>query len=156
MKPDQLLTYAIRPTLEWMNEQVGDPDGFSKPGAAILLLATCAQESHCGEYLHQVNGPALSPMQIEPATLHLAHKWANNHGYGRLLPDQPDEGRLIYDLRYSITVARLLYYSWPDPLPAIDPVAMFGIYKKCYNSTQGAATLRQFKRNWRKYVRQVL
>lgn len=148
MKPTQMRDYIIKPTLEWMGED------YYKKGAVTLLMATFAQESHCGQYVHQVGGPALGIGQVEPGTHQLVKNWMRRESLD--FPKYGDE-ELIYDLRYNTMIARLLYYSWPDRLP--DPYDRKGnwlMYKKCYNSYQGAATYRQFKRNWRKFVKPTL
>ena len=121
MKPDQLLTYIIRPALRIMTAVAGE---YNQPAAAIQLLGTSAQETHCGEYVHQIDGPALGIYQCEPETHQLTLRWAQEHDEHVLGHyNQPDE-RLIYDLRYATMIARLLYRSIPKPLPAIDRYAM--------------------------------
>lgn len=147
IKPEQLLSEIIRPTLESMG------DTYSKPGADILLLATAAQETHCGYWLRQVSGPALGIYQCEPATHNMVMDWAGTTGHRDVLPAYCSSGRMVYDLRYATKIARLLYFSWPDPLPHPSDVdGMWKMYKKCFNSSLGAATELQFKNNWRTYV----
>lgn len=150
MRPADLLQHVIRPALAWMGPRYADPR------AAVLLLATCAQESHCGEYLRQVGGPALGIMQIEPAAYKLVCDWHDRQGLKLIEYPRPDPERLVSDLRLSVVVARLLYYSWPDPLPASTVDATWPIYKRCYNSTAGKATPEQWRQNWARYVAPAL
>lgn len=158
MLPDQLLRYIIQPKLADMGEK------FNRLGADILLLATAAQETHCGEYVHQINGPALGYLQVEPVTHDRILDWTN-----RNLPERAawlqlhffranvhHHAKLVFDWGYSTIIARLLYYSWPDPLPPMDADSMFAYYKKCYNSAGGAATLTQWRQNWQTYVEPIL
>lgn len=156
MDPQQLLEYIIRPTLTDMGDE------FDSEAADVLMLATAAQESHCGYYIHQINGPALGAYQVEPYTHGLVWRWARKNTPG-LVPDRrPPHDRLVYDLRYSVIIARLLYYSWGIPLsgPGADDVfqavELWREYKRRYNSYLGAATLDQFKENWAKYVAPVI
>src|SRR6266478_1286657 len=72
MKPDQLRFYIVRPSLAFLGT------ALATRFAEDLLLATCAQESRLGEYLHQENGPALGIYQIEPASLHDLWFWVQH------------------------------------------------------------------------------
>ena len=53
-------------------------------------------------------------------------------------------------------VGRILYWSWPDPLPAPNVNDTYRIYKRCWNSELGKATFDQWHVNWLKYVRPLL
>lgn len=150
MNPDQLINYLIRPALDGMGPN------YSQPGAGVLLLSTLAQESHCGQYLHQVSGPALGIYQIEPGTHDLVWNWARECVPVQVPHEQPADDRLIWDLRYATVIARLLYASWGDPPPEPTVHACWSDYKPKYNSHLGAATFEQFERNWRQYVQPVL
>lgn len=150
MIPSQLLRYIIQPALAGMGAK------YNKPGADVLLLATGAQESHCGEYVKQIGGPALGWPQIEPFTHRQTLCWAMTHAPHVFCRHDSIDARLIYDFCYATKVARLIYYSWPDPLPPVECDAMFAYYKEKYNSTQGAATLEQWRENWARYVQPVL
>lgn len=147
MNPQQLVRYVIRPALFVMG---GD---YASDAAVILLLATAAQETRCGEYVHQVNGPALGIYQMEPATFtDTLTRSAGRVPTGRNLP-----GRLVYDLRYATEVARLKYWLDPEALPeAEDMDGMWRYYKRDWNSAAGAATEYQFRARWQHYVRPVL
>jgi hypothetical protein len=143
-----LKTHIIIPALQLMGEK------YSSDVAVQLLLATAAQESHMGEYLHQVNGPALGIFQMEPATFVDTLTRATNI-LGALYPTSPSE-RLIYDLRYATIVARAKYWLDPHPLPQPDDInGLWEIYKRVWNTHLGAATQQQFLGNYAKYVEGV-
>lgn len=150
MIPGQLLEYIIRPTLARMGPE------YNAPGADILLLATGAQETHCGKYVHQVGGPALGWPQVEPGTQKLVWKWGRRHTLHILRAKMAKPERLMTDWRLACMYARLVYYSWPDPLPPINCDAMFLYYKEKYNSPSGAATLEDWRKNWSRYVEPLL
>jgi len=143
-----LKTYVIIPALQLMGEK------YSTDVAVQLLLATAAQESHMGEYLHQLNGPALGIYQMEPATFVDTLNRAANI-MGAIYPTAPSE-RLIYDLRYATVVARAKYFLDPHPLPLTsDITGLWEIYKREWNTPLGAATQQQFITNYAKYVEGV-
>lgn len=149
MKPDQLLTYIIPPALRSLG------DKFNSYPAQIQLLATCGHESHCGEFVHQVHGPALGIYQCEPTTHRLVLSWAMDHEPNALVSLTSLDDRLIYDLEYATQIARLLYYSIPEPLPEVDMTAMWRYYKSYYNRG-GAATQTEWNENWKRFVLPVL
>ena len=62
MDAQQLHDYIIKPTLQYMSGNSSSND------SAFLLFCTAAIESNCGEYIKQINGPALGVWQMEPAT----------------------------------------------------------------------------------------
>lgn len=152
IQPSDLLTYVIRPTIRDMGAD------YDEPGIDILLLATLAQESHCGHWLHQIGGPALGAYMVEPYTHWLVWDWAKRNAPEQVPRIQPNDNRLVTDLQYATTIARLLYASWGIGLPgngADDHWQAFELwdtYKKRYNSALGAATYEQFRHNWRTYV----
>lgn len=149
--------------------------GLYSKEASILLLATMAQESNFGTYLHQVRGSARGVYQIEPAT----HKdvWEN---YLASRPELFDtinriifpltsidykkdyfrnknilnhcEKSLVENLSYATAIARLVYYRVPDALPDIHPVRMGKYWKQHYNTPLGKGTLEQFVLNWDKFI----
>lgn len=152
MNARQLRDYIIVPTLQELGM-------LSKP-AVQLLLGTCAQESHMGEYIHQQGGPALGIYQMEPATH--ADIWANfilhrDDLAGRLwnyLPDHsrcPDPRHLMWNLPYATAMCRLHYYRVSAPIPnnLIDQAAY---YKKHYNTAGGAASESGYIGNYQRFV----
>lgn len=136
--------------------------GLYSPSAVNLLLGTAAQESHFGTYLRQISGPALGVFQMEPATeediwrnflrynFDLRYKITQSTFISASSPDA-----LVWNLRYSIAMARIKYYRAPDPLPVADNIEGLAEYwKKIYNTPQGRGTVEEFLRNYRKYVLQ--
>jgi len=151
MNPEQLLNCIIIPALSVTGE--------ASAKANILLLATAAQETHCGQYVRQVGGgPGRGIFQCEPATHNLVKNWLYSHKkplHSLIISGGSTDERLVYDLRYATWIARALYMSIPQPLPPIEPEPMFQYYKKWYNRN-GAATWEQFNENWGKYVTPIL
>lgn len=147
MNPQQLHDYIIKPTTEYMG------GGYNSIEARFLLLCTAAIESDCGYYIKQVNGPALGPWQMEPAT----HDdiWDNCdalHGpifgfkVAQLgLRKNSEEASSDYENDISISpmyacaMARLKYSMTPEPLPEhtgdanIDLRAFYDYYAKFYH-----------------------
>ncbi len=155
MNPQQLHDYIIKPTLEYMGGNYYSKD------SAFLLLCTAAIESNCGEYIKQINGPALGIWQMEPDTEH--DTWKNCDALNR--GDTPklienlviDSGSvhgskiihskdLITSPMYACAMARLKYSMDPHPLPKltgnkdIDSRRFYDYYKRVYNTELGAST----------------
>ena len=148
----QLQDFVIIPTLDVLQ---------MKSDAAInLLLGTCAQESAMGEYLVQIKGPAQGIFQMEPTTFR--DIWANFVSYKpdieqKLRDDfrgrANNPSQMVTDLRYAAAMCRLHYYRVKDPLPRADDVWGLGHYwKKHYNTELGKGTVKEFVRNFERYV----
>ncbi len=150
MKPSQLLEYIIKPALDGM-----DTGQYAGEQAEILLLATSAQETNCGYTVHQIGGPALGIYQCEPAAHKLVLHWVGEHAPRALITLAADDNQLIYDLYYATAIARMLYYSIPQPLPSVDMNEMWSYYKSYYNRG-GKATYGQWMINWNHYVKPIL
>ena len=151
---EHLRCEIIRPALRHL-----DPDIPYSYAAEELLMGTCAQESHMGEYLVQLNqGPAKGIFQMEPATendIHcnyLAYRdrlsekvFYCSHGYG----DNPLAGNLYY----AAVMARVHYYRQPGALPDaynIDQLANY--WKLYYNTPEGKGTEQEFIENYERFV----
>lgn len=155
MKTQQLLTSVIQPTLNFL--------GFDGLAAQNLILGTAAQESHMGQYLTQVNGPALGIYQIEPAThddlfnnflaYHVSIKdkvmaLACSSYASSNLSDQ-----LVGNLYYATAIIRLIYWRTPAILPdANDIQGLANYWKQYYNTPLGAGTTDEFIANYNTYV----
>lgn len=139
-----------------------------------LMLGTAAAESGMGRWFKQVRGPALSPWQIETRTAYdIEYRYLPEKKphlipilEGLKLKDQaffnvkhtsalPKENKELYgNLYYSCAIARLLYYSKPQPLPAHDDIwGLARYWKRHYNTRLGKGRAGQFVRAYRKYVR---
>lgn len=147
MNPQQLLDYIIKPTLQYMGGNY-----YSKE-SAFLLLCTAAIESNCGEYIKQINGPAIGIFQMEPDTnediWEHCDALQNNcfgdvvHGLWSVSNPMPS---LIQSPMYACAMARLKYSMDPHPLPKltgvgqIDSRNFYDYYKRVYNTELGAST----------------
>lgn len=148
----------VRPTLQaimlWSAE------------AEELLIATAAHESAGLRYIKQVRGPALSFYQIEPATAReVWDRWLPRQS-ARLKdlvkietefrPGDLLERRLLGDLHFATIVARLNYRRFPEALPSADDVpAMARLWKKRWNTAEGAGTEEQFIANYERFVKRT-
>jgi hypothetical protein len=137
----QLREFIIKPALDDLLLYSAD--------AEELLVFTCAVESVGGTYLKQLDGPALGIYQMEPVTYNdiwqnyirekqsLCMKIAMNFNAFFI----PDEGRLVYDLRFATMMCRVHYSRVQEVLPNKDDhLAVWNYYKRYYNSALGAAT----------------
>lgn len=126
----------------------------------FLLLCTAAIESNCGEYIKQINGPALSPWQIEPVTHD--DTWYNCDALSSYVEDKQTDlvrfmvsvsmdgeighQNLLWSPMYACAMARLKYSMDPQPLPKLtgdkltDGKAFYDYYKRVYNTELGAST----------------
>ena len=155
MNAQQLHDYIIKPTLQYMG------GNYYSRESAFLLLCTAAIESNCGEYIKQINGPALGVFQMEPATLvdiynncDAIQKPTNGQGCVLLhritaLELSPDNDRLsdlMVSPMYACAMARLKYAMDANPLPRLTGVAdtdlngFYNYYKRVYNTELGAST----------------
>lgn len=151
---NHLYTHIIVPTLKYL--------GMESKVAALLLLGTAQQESRCGKYLKQVQGPALGVWQIEPATHHdiyenylsyrptmrkLIKGLSSHYSYHS---EQYSDDDLVSNLKYACAIARLIYFRVSEPLPSdandIDALAIY--WKLYYNTTLGKGTIEEFVRNY--------
>ena len=155
----QLKKYVFEPVVEALGF---DKTQQQKENAVMLLLYTCAQESNLGKYIHQMNGPALGIMQVEPFTFNdLMKNWINhreevqlklariayNNSHCSFNQSLPGAEHMISNLQYNVAIARCLYRRTPRAIPqAVDIEGQWSIYKKYYNSVLGAATKEQFVR----------
>jgi len=152
MLASHLKEYIIIPTLDYM--------GLNSASAVNLLLGTAAQESHLGEYLHQINGPALGIYQMEPDThkdIHnnfLVYKSDLNKKILNLsFPAFSMKKNLIGNLYYATAMARIHYYRVPEKLPKVDDIeGLANYWKRYYNTTIGKGTIREFIKNFEKYI----
>lgn len=161
MRPSDLLTYVVTPTLH--------AQGLYSLAAAQLVTATAVHESQSGHYLKQVNGPALGIFQVEPATHRdlfenfLRYQPTHRRNLLRLAAISREdefhapldalatllELQLITNLAYAAAVCRLCYYRKAEPLPpANDPIAQARYWKAHYNTPAGRGTVEQFVRHY--------
>ena len=127
------------------------------PEAVALLMGTCAQESHLGTYIRQIEGPARGIMQMEPATE--KDIWENYLEFNPVSAsyltsetgvDCPDPEALESNLAYSIAMARMHYLRVPGAIPVtIEGQAAY--WKQFYNTIYGAGTEEEYLENYVRY-----
>lgn len=153
MNVDQLRMYVVRPTLEKF--------GMHSLAAENLVLGTCATESLMGEYIRQVDGPALGIYQMEPATHHDIYESYLSHrkplinqimGYfGWQNP--PKDSELMNNIAYATLMCRIKYFRDSDPLPSASDIrGLANYWKRVYNSVLGKGTPDDFINKYNKYV----
>ena len=152
MKYEQLKNYIIKPSLEDI--------GLYSQSAENLLLGTACTESNCGEYVHQVNGPALGIYQMEPATHY--DIWSNFLKYKENIVrnilllcnfnEAPDSQEMVCNLKYATIMARIHYLRVPKVLPSANDLNALGdYYKQYYNTPLGKGSSEKFKEDFLKY-----
>lgn len=138
MNKEQLESLVVVPTLKEI------PNGYSEK-AVLAIMMIIAHESKRGEYIKQINGPALGLIQMEPST----HDdvWANSDsiwknasllGFAKRGENLPDATLLTYDLRYNVFMARQRLFMDVNPLPD-KPLEMSSYLKSYWNSSLGKA-----------------
>ncbi len=164
MDSETLYKYVIEPVHRAL--------GISTGGN--LMLGTAATESGMGRWFKQVRGPALSPWQVETKSAYdveyrylpafkphlipilegLKLKNQVFFNVSRISPLPKINQELYGNLYYSYAIARLLYYSKPQPLPDHDDIwGMANYWKRHYNTVKGKGRPSQFVRAYKKYVR---
>lgn len=152
MKYSQVKEHIVIPVLKQMSIPYSEE-------AVELLLMTCAHESNGGEYIKQIEGPALGIYQMEPST----HDdiW-NNYltSKPRLSADAWEQmGRTMYspkylligNLNYATAMARIHYWRVSEALPKRkdfsqrDWLELLAQYcKNHYNTYLGKATRHKY------------
>lgn len=110
-------------------------------------------------YREQVNGPALSYFQIEPATLNDLYDNYLHYRPGRqlLLDGYLPEGMsreeaLATDDRYACAAARMIYARFPEAIPTVtDEERMAEYCKQYWNTPLGAATPEKYLDDYHRY-----
>ena len=147
--PIQLLIHIIRPVLKHLE--------LWSVGAERLVLGTACQESECGRWLVQINGPALGAWQMEPATHddivnnYLAFRPELKSRVGYWAAQGFTAPQLAWNLGYGEAMCRLRYRRIPRAIPdTLQGQAEY--YKINYNTPLGAGTAQQYVSNWQRFV----
>lgn len=152
----QLRAYIVRPVLEQL--------GLWSKSAENLLMGTAAQESHVGQFLHQLGGgPAKGIFQMEPATHddtweHFLRYKPNLAKVVRAIAGvadgvRPSSELMVGNLYYAAAMARIYYLRAPEPLPEADDIEGLAAYwKRYYNTYLGRGTDEEFIRNYDRVV----
>lgn len=122
--------------------------GMGGSAADYQVLFTGYLESRF-KYFRQINGPALSWFQVEPKTHEDIKGWLNN-SFNTILREKvlstcylsilPPDDALTWNIRYAVTMCRLVYYRCKMPLPdAADAEGIANCHKVCYNTRYGKA-----------------
>jgi hypothetical protein len=125
-----------------------------------LLVATAAQETALGRWLHQAGGgPARSVYQIEPASLDdLDRGFISATPRFKPLMDTVRLGvplgeQIMWDLRLATVIARLFYFRVREPLPQETTTeSLWHYYKTYWNTKAGAATRDSFVNSLHAYT----
>ena len=145
-----------------------DMDMFSE-SAVDLLMLTCAQESHMGYYIEQIDGPARGIFQMEPGTHNFLWKYIDRKGDHfksmkidpfSIAPDFNGTRDQVLNIAYQIAMARINYWRYPDQIPAREKYdskevyiwALAEYWKKHWNTEKGAGTVDQAYVNYYRYV----
>ncbi len=121
--------------------------------AEVLVMATGLAESNLQFTVQQGNGPALGYFQIEPATHNwLIEKYGGQTKYSFILDGLrklSDKVGMAIEMRdnpqYAAAMCRLRYFAVAAPIPGMyDIGAMAHMWKKYYNSEDGAGTIQEF------------
>ena len=151
---DQFREFIIRPAIEYLD--------MWSVSAEELLLGTAIHESFIGRYIKQLKGPALGVYQIEPHT----HKsiWTHYIKYREELvnkflsiypniaewKEEVNDELLIYDLKYSTMIARIIYYRHKEALPRAGNISGHAAYwKEYYNTELGKGSKFSYMSNWK-------
>lgn len=153
MNKEQLVNLVIIPTLKEI------PKGISAE-AVLAVTMIIAHESTRGNFLKQIGGgPALGIIQMEPRTHNSTWKfgdsiWKNAYNMEIISKDDFDNkrhplpGRLIYDLRYNVFMARQnIFMDRDTPLPKT-PHQMSDYLKSWWNSAGGEAKSNSYLRDY--------
>lgn len=165
MHPQHLHDHIIGPALDTMQSQ------FNTAAARMLLMATTAQESHCGKYVRPTgDGPAYGIYQmkqiihdrlwrnvLETSThLKMTVQRVMIKGYPAYPQHTFEMSQMCSNLAYQTVIARLQYFRFPEALPEFnDFEGMWQYYRKYWNPAFCMATRKEFARNWNIMVRVV-
>lgn len=160
INPRQLYTHIITPVLNALDFDKGN--AAQQEVRAALILGTFAQESACGQYLKQIEGPALGIGQMEPATHDdiwnnwLIHQPFNLKAYMAaqcgLQPGQtPNAHFMIGNLWYATAMTACHYRRVPEALPRradVSVEALAHYWKTYYNTKLGKGKVEHFMQSW--------
>lgn len=126
------------------------------PNAEELMMLTAAQETHLGEWVHQVGGPGLGVCSMEPGTHNYVWTYIRSRNLNLPWAAQRSHESLITDFKYAIVMARIRYLPAPPQIPdAKDIEGLAKYYKEFYNTRLGSATVQQATENYKNYTRKA-
>ena len=142
-------------------QQTLQPIDLYSADAEELLVATCANESHLGQYrIQEGSGIAKGIFQEEGEDFqdlfvnYLDGRSALYTQVASLFESQPpDVNELLNNDKAAIAICRAHYLRSPGALPAANDIeAIWSYYKQHYNTPVGAATHDAFMACYKKYV----
>lgn len=149
MNAEHLRIHVIRPVLAVLG-------GRTDQSVEDLLLGTAAQESHLGEYLVQIRGPAKGIFQIEPHTHDSV--WTNYLAFRPELAERVEsfatDNRdldLIGNIPYQVAIARCIYFPVKERIPDTRE-GQAGYWKAYYNTRAGKGTVEEYMSNYYRFV----
>ena len=152
LDPKHFREYVVRPTLAYLGVT------YASPAAENLVVGTALMESDLTWLQQHGAGPARGLFQIEPRThedIYANYFPGNFFLHQRvdalLAPWPTRTEQLRTNLAYATAICRVIYYRSPIQLPP-DPDDIAGlasVYKRVYNTVQGAADPADFIRKYR-------
>lgn len=130
--------------------------GLWSMSAEHLIVGTALAESGLDTVKQFNHGPALSFLQIEPATYLDIVKYLNRKSEKKsailsacYLDVFPQAVCLTWNIRLAILIARMIYWRVPEQLPhSSDIVGLAKYWKNYYNTNKGAGTVEHFVKAW--------
>lgn len=158
---DRLVTYFRSTVIEPVISRMSLTSGIDLGGTAAeeLLVGIAVHESDGLLYARQVQGPAIGPYQMEPATFEDLHE--NFLRYQPKLLKAVNEWRafstsyaeMAFNGWYATAMARANLYRFPEKLPAAgDLVGQAAYWRRHWNTPLGKGTVEQYIAHWNKYV----
>ena len=155
IRPKQLRDDVIIPVLANLVELKADQSRMAQDNVIELLLGTAMQESHLGDEIAQLGGPALGLWQMEPNTEKdiwtnfLAYQTNTRVQVSRFILSGIDRTQqLAGNLYYACAMARVHYMRVPEPLPKAGDTNGQAIYYKKYYNTYGRGSVPDYLANW--------
>ena len=153
MNAKQLRAFVIKPTLQATK--------LWSQAAEDLLCETACQESHCGEYIRQLNCTgyvgAFGIYQMELATARDIYDnyLAYHTGLKKLVeeirgPNMSITDALMLNLAYATIMARIHYLRDPKPIPTTRE-GRAEYWKRVYNTKFGKGKPEEYLANAAKY-----
>lgn len=155
------MTAYAAPVLRALIQQTLQPINLYTRDVEELLMATCAQESLLGYYRTQApTGPARGIFQVEGPTFndvftnYLAYHPPLLATVSAAFTNQPPNvDELVTNDPAAIIMCRVQYLRAPEPIPAATDIqGIWTLYKKRYNTPQGAAIQSEFMRHYNMLV----
>ena len=120
--------------------------------ASALLIGIFSQETHLGEYLHQLDGPGLGIGSMQPLTLmNVLRTMPSLLVEAIRQPETAPTDQIVADLRFACVTARWYLWIQPQQLPPdTSPASLWVAYRDMW--CRGCrATEDQFIANCRTY-----